>query len=333
MVERLDVKDKKILHELEIDSRQTFSSIAKKVGLSKEVVRYRIKCLEKEDIIDKYIAILNAKKIGYEAYKWYLQLENADTEKLKTIIEELKKHPYCVWVTTCTGKWDLIVVFFVISSLHFKEITNYFLSKFGSHIRESTFTIELDIYHFKKKFLWEEELKLYRTPYFGGNLSKTKLDKEEIEILIHFCENPKQSVVDISKKTKLSIEVVRHRLDKLENEGIIQGTRVQINNVKIGFESYKLLLNIKNINKEKETSFINYLKYNKNVWDVIYCLGNWNMEINIDVKNSVDFHNIVMDMKNRFYDIIQSYDSVQIFNNYKHNFFPMGKYLLQKINK
>ena len=42
MVE-LDLKDKKILFELDFDARQSYSEIAKKVRLSKQVVEYRIK--------------------------------------------------------------------------------------------------------------------------------------------------------------------------------------------------------------------------------------------------------------------------------------------------
>ena len=40
--EIIDEKDKKILRELEEDARQTDSSIAKKIHLSKQVTNYRI---------------------------------------------------------------------------------------------------------------------------------------------------------------------------------------------------------------------------------------------------------------------------------------------------
>ena len=44
----LNLKDKKILYELEVDSSRSISDIAKKVRLSREVTTYRIKRLEKE---------------------------------------------------------------------------------------------------------------------------------------------------------------------------------------------------------------------------------------------------------------------------------------------
>ena len=53
--DKLAIKDLKILAGLENNSRVSYNKIAKKVGLSKEVVLYRIRNLEKFGIIRKYI--------------------------------------------------------------------------------------------------------------------------------------------------------------------------------------------------------------------------------------------------------------------------------------
>ena len=48
MVE-LDLKDRKILYELDLNCRQSNTQIDKKVGLSRKVVEYRIKRMEEEE--------------------------------------------------------------------------------------------------------------------------------------------------------------------------------------------------------------------------------------------------------------------------------------------
>ena len=60
----LNLKDKKILYELEKDARITNSLIARKVGLSKDAVGYRIKQLEEKGIIKGYRAIIDVNKNG-----------------------------------------------------------------------------------------------------------------------------------------------------------------------------------------------------------------------------------------------------------------------------
>ena len=48
---KLDILDKKIIYELDKDSSQRSSVIAKKLDRSKEIINYRIHRLEKERIL------------------------------------------------------------------------------------------------------------------------------------------------------------------------------------------------------------------------------------------------------------------------------------------
>ena len=56
---KIDLKDRKILYELDLNSRQSLTAIGKKVGLKKDVVSYRIKKLEDEGIIKNYYAFID----------------------------------------------------------------------------------------------------------------------------------------------------------------------------------------------------------------------------------------------------------------------------------
>ena len=50
-MKNLDLKDRKILYHLDINSRQSFSQLGKKVGLHKDVVAYRVKKLQEKGVI------------------------------------------------------------------------------------------------------------------------------------------------------------------------------------------------------------------------------------------------------------------------------------------
>ena len=64
MKSRLDKTDIKILEILQNDCRITTKKLAEKLNLSPTPVFERIKKLEKEGYIDKYVALLNERKIG-----------------------------------------------------------------------------------------------------------------------------------------------------------------------------------------------------------------------------------------------------------------------------
>jgi DNA-binding Lrp family transcriptional regulator len=60
----LDETDKKILRLLQEDAQLTLKDIANKINLSLTPVHDRVKRLQKEGIIEKYVTILNKKKLG-----------------------------------------------------------------------------------------------------------------------------------------------------------------------------------------------------------------------------------------------------------------------------
>jgi len=61
---KLDQTDAKILNLLQEDARMTIKEIAAELNLSTTPVFERIKRLEKNGIINKYVAILNAQLLG-----------------------------------------------------------------------------------------------------------------------------------------------------------------------------------------------------------------------------------------------------------------------------
>lgn len=59
----MDIIDKKLLTLLQGDSKKTTKELSTKLNLSVTAVYERIKKLEREGIIDKYVALLNRNKI------------------------------------------------------------------------------------------------------------------------------------------------------------------------------------------------------------------------------------------------------------------------------
>jgi DNA-binding Lrp family transcriptional regulator len=60
----LDLTDKKILRLLQENAHLTLKDIANKINLSLTPVHDRVKRLEKEGVIEKYVTLLNKKKLG-----------------------------------------------------------------------------------------------------------------------------------------------------------------------------------------------------------------------------------------------------------------------------
>src|SRR3989338_11005313 len=127
---QLDTKDRKILSELDVDARQSNSQIGKKVGLSKEVVKYRIDRLIENGIILRFHTVINYFKLGIVKFKLYLRLTNVNEEKLNEIGKYFYDNPKTEWVVLTSGRWDLISGFLVKNVNEFDDEVQAILGKF-----------------------------------------------------------------------------------------------------------------------------------------------------------------------------------------------------------
>jgi len=72
---KIDLKDRKILYELDADCRKSNTYIGKRVGLKKDVVAYRIKRMQDEGIIRNFWTAVNTFKLGYQVFRIYINFQ------------------------------------------------------------------------------------------------------------------------------------------------------------------------------------------------------------------------------------------------------------------
>jgi DNA-binding Lrp family transcriptional regulator len=112
---KIDLKDRKIMYQLLTNSRQSFNSIGKKVGLTKDVVAFRIKRLEKEEIIVGYPTFIQSGLLGWGAAEYYYTFQFVSPEKKQEIIEYFINSDVVSIVTELEGSYDLQVNVYVSS--------------------------------------------------------------------------------------------------------------------------------------------------------------------------------------------------------------------------
>jgi len=91
-MEKLDQIDKHILELLQLDAKLNVKQIASKIGLTTTPTYERIKRLERDGIIKKYIAVLDHRKIGKSLeVLCNVSLSSHSKEKIKKFEEEISR--------------------------------------------------------------------------------------------------------------------------------------------------------------------------------------------------------------------------------------------------
>ncbi len=323
MALNLDVKDRKILYQLDINSRQSNSEIAKKVGLSKQVVGFRIKRLLKENIISSFHSVIDISKLGFTVHKNFLRLQNLNREKEKELISFLIHNPNIVWVASCDGKFDLAFGTWAKDMAFLDRTITELNKKFGEFIAERQIaTIIQGNYYVRDYLIHKEKTSTYRESFFGSTPFPVKMDSNDWEILALLGKNARTSVVDMAAEVKLSVDAIAQRIKKLEKSGVIQHYNIVPDESKYPYLHYKVLVGFRNISAERERSLREYCRINPNIVYIVKSLGPWEFEIDMEVENAEKLRGIMMEIKTAFSDILKEYSALHIYQVHKYNFCP-----------
>lgn len=316
MAYKLDLKDRKIIYELDFNCRQTCSQIGKKVGLSSEVVNYRIKKLEDEKIITQYQVALDLDKLGIIQFKILLSFQHMNSEAMNKILRKLDANKNVKWIVSCNGSWDLMIALEARSISEIDKLKNEVLSAFENYIDRKAISICATGFVYNRDYLIDKKSYNRVRVLFSG-AKKEKLDKIDLEILKRLAEDARKPIVDIASSLKTSARVVNYRIRQLLKEKIITGFRIAINYEKLGIKFYKTFFYLDNPKNESIERLVEYFATNKNIIHNLHVVGNWDFEPEFEVYSEAEFNSLLNDIKDKFSDIIKNIDIVTISKEHK----------------
>ena len=315
---QLSDKDKKILAELEHNSRQSFSEIAKRLKTSKEVINYRVKNLLKEGIIIRFFTEINLAKLGMQVYKICFQFQNVNFKKEEEMynyfIHELK----IPWIISCSGKYDMIMSFGAHDINDFDHYLTRIMNKFSDYILNKEISTTLFFMTFDRRWINNEKEISHTT--VGGDIEKNLLDNKDREILVGLSNHSRIQIIELANKLNLTSGAVINRIKSLEKKGVINRYRLGLSYKKLGKEFCKAFVYLTNKTSEEEKKLINYVESLPQIFTIIKCVGSWDLEFEFLVDNFPEFHDIMRQIKNRF-NIVRGYESVIISKEYGINYF------------
>ncbi len=301
---KLDKADLTILSELDKNCRIPSTILARKVRKSRQSVDYRINNLVKEGIITSFQTAINPHKMGHKIYKIYLKLKNIPQEK-ERLFKYLKSSGKVYWMGECSGNWELIFGIFAKNDYEFFELKNELISEFNRIIVQEEGQILIDVKQYPKMYFTNQ---ISKPTMFAGELVNNELDKLDYAILGEIVNNARISLVDLAYKMKSTVIIVKGRLKKMEQKGIIIQYRIGVNLNKLGLELYKSVIKLDRYNKEDEQKLLNYVS---NLSNTQYFIRNiWSIEPEFVVISYQEYYQIIENMKKLFPEVIRTVDSV-----------------------
>ncbi len=151
-----------------------------------------------------------------------------------------------------------------------------------------------------------------------------KLDKTDWKILETIRQDGRMPVSMISRKTGLSRDVVKYRLQQLTKRGVIKGFYTVLNLPSVGLTVWGYMhISFKDLTAKREKELIDYAKAHPNILFAYSNLGSWDFGIEFCARDPKHFYELQKELKEKFSDIIKDSETGSFLEMHKMNYVPI----------
>ena len=320
---KLDSKDRKILYELNLNSRQSFSKIGKKVGLHRNNVLYRVNNLVEKGIIKNFFTVIDSYILGYTYYRFYITFQYVNPEIKKEIINYFVKCKYTTDVHTSEGYYDLILIMAVKNISEFYNFWKKSLNLYGDYFAKQVFSIYTSETNYKYSFLLNEKnmIKHDRKKFELFNDSRrVELNDFDLHLLNIIAPNARIPTTEIAQQLDSTAVTINKRIKRLRELYIIRGFSVGLDFSKFDYHMYKANITLKE--RKKYRRIVKYVEANPNLTGILSSIGYVDIELIFCLKNFDYLIQIIEDLYIKFPDTIKDYSYFCVMTTPKWIYMP-----------
>jgi DNA-binding Lrp family transcriptional regulator len=320
---KLDLKDRKILYELDLNCRQSNTQIGKKVGLKKDVVAYRIKRMQDDVVIKNFWTAINTFKLGYHVYRIYINFQYVNQNIKDEIIKQFVEYEN-TWVVKSTyrSEVDLAVIIWIKNIYEFYQFWDKILDKFEDYFTKAVVSIYTQAICYKKSYLIPDDYDKSERKMYDVTSGETSvnIDKVDYHLLNEIALNARMPLIELAEKLGCSSQTINYRLQNLMKNGVIQAFRVNIDYPKIGLQHFKVDIYLKEHKQKKH--IIKFLE-NKVYFEGLNLVVGWaDIEPEFIVKNIDELNQVLADIDSNFPNVIKKQNYWITEENYKERWLP-----------
>ncbi|MFA6461246.1 MAG: Lrp/AsnC family transcriptional regulator [Candidatus Woesearchaeota archaeon] len=311
-MDKLDLLDRKIMYELDLNARIPASKLAKKLRKSKETVNFRINRLLKEGYLRGFYTVFNTSQIGKYYTKYYLKFRNLTPDKEREIFDYLNKQDRVAYLASTEGYYDCMLLVMISNSAEMSSFYDAFMKKYGEFVQQKDLVTFLTTHRLNSRFVYGgAESKDWSYPVELGNYSLDEIDKKILKVITNQARMP---LIEISKKIGVDAKVVKYHLQKLERDKIILAYVTSIGFDKLNLNFFQINISLRNPTLRKQVLHF-FESTNKGLF-AIELLGKYDLLVELHLENHEELKKIMDSFRECFVGSYTDYDISTINKEY-----------------
>ena len=308
----LDLLDRKIMRELDLDARQSASQLARKVRKSKETVNFRLNRMLREGYLKGFYTVFNTSKLGWLYIKYYIKFKDTTPKKDAEIFECLRTMPNVAYLASTEGKYDCLLLVMVREMAAMDAFLADFMGKYGEFVQEKDLTIFLTTHRLNQKFLLPEGKRV--DWFYPHELGNYQPDDIEMKLLNALSSDARTPLMELAKKCGMTPSAAAYRLRRLEQEKIILAYVSSPNFDKIGLRFVQINFSLKDPSVRKR--IITYFDATSKCLFAIEMLGKYDVLVEMHLQSEKELQKIMDGFREKFVGKYTDYDVSTITKEY-----------------
>jgi DNA-binding Lrp family transcriptional regulator len=180
--------------------------------------------------------------------------------------------------------------------------------------------MNIEMWQFNRKYLFSKEDLKRKDVHFYGKGGIKDVDKIDNDIIKYMAHNGRKSNSEIERVIGVSRKVIGYRIRNMIKNNLILGFRPIIDMDILGLSYFRILIKLQAMTEIRLKQLFSYLKGHPNIVFLIKSIGSWELEIEVEIENSRRCHELVMEIKHDFFDIIAETQILEIFTYLKYEY-------------
>lgn len=292
----------RILHAFDLDARQSYATLSRRIGPSRDSVRQIVDRFEQDRVIRGYITIIDIGKLGYIGVGVYARLDTTKPALLKRFYDHLQKSNKIYWAALLGGRFDVLFAIQARSLVDFSETLSDIQSRFP-FVSDSQFAIRIRATQFQRTYLNQKKPGRIQGG-FEAHDAGASLTTRELAVLRCLIRDPRMTVLDIARESGMSRITAESTKSRLEKEGVIQGYSALIDCHKLKRESHLVLITLKRFDQVTRSRV---RKFAASEAEIIFCIesiGSWHTEFHCEVPSQRSLQELTRRFRETFPDEI-----------------------------
>lgn len=279
----LSTREIRLLSELSKNSREQQRTIAKRMRISPQTLKYNLDSLRENQVFTEH-AIIDPARLGLITIRAFLSFTTFNKHTQEDIINELCEEPDVVLVQRLRLGADVLVEYAVPNLSYFNKAHTAFLHRNNDAVRNKRTYPVLVRYAFERTYLHKRATQ--RSMILSGDREAAQTSDVEDAVLQALINDPSASSAQLARETGHDPRTVRRALNACEQEKIIRGYSIDIDYEQANINCALLGVQFSYVTKDEMKRFVEFANQTQEIVGLAKVIGPESVFVTIETFES-----------------------------------------------